>query len=164
MQLLRLSGFSKIIAIAAKKHEPLLTKYGATHIIDRSLPADVQVEEIRSIAPHLQYAWDPVASKDTSELAARSFGPQGGLIVASLPIDPTVIAAHKNVSAKHIISNPADHQPSATILWTNLDEALKKGDILPLPYRIGGGLAQTADALKAVKTASGYKVIVHPQE
>lgn len=164
MQLLRLSGFSKIIAVAAKKHEPLVTKYGATHVIDRFLPQDTQVEQIRSIAPTLQYAWDPIASIDTSELAARSFRDQCGLIVGSLPINASVLAAHKNVSGKHIVSNPVDHQESATILWTHLEEALRKGDIIPLPYQVGGGLAKTAEALQSVKKASGYKVIVHPQE
>lgn len=164
LQLLRLSGFSKIITAAAKKHESLVTKYGATHFIDRSLPADAQVDQIRSIAPNLQYAWDPIASKETSELAARSFGSQGGLIVGSLPIDASVIAAHKNVAGRNIVSNPLLHQDSATELWTHLEEALRKGDILPLAYKVGGGLAQTAEALQSVKKASGYKVVVHPQE
>src|SRR5215471_798803 len=133
MQLLRLSGFSKIIAAAAKKHESLVTKYGATHVIDRSLPMDIQVEQIRSIAPTLHYAWDPISSIDTAELAARSFGGQSGLIVGSLPINPSVLATHKNVSGKHIVSDPVEHQSSATILWTHVEEALRKGDIMPLP-------------------------------
>jgi hypothetical protein len=44
-----------------------------------------------------------------------------------------------------------------------LEEALKKGDIIPLPHKDGGGLDKTAEALQAVKKASGYKIIVHPQ-
>lgn len=86
------------------------------------------------------------------------------MIVGSLPIDASVIAAHKNVAGKNIVSSPPDHQDSGTKLWTHLEEALRKGDILPLPYKVGGGLAQTAEALQAVKKASGYKVVVHPQE
>jgi hypothetical protein len=41
---------------------------------------------------------------------------------------------------------------------------LKKEEIVPLPYVVEGGLAKTADGLRAVKKASGYKVIIHPQE
>ena len=157
-------GFPKSLPQPPKNMNPLSTKFGATHVIDRSLPMDTQVDQIRSIAPTLQYAWDPIASADTSELAARSFGDQGGLIVGSLPIDKSVLAAHKNVSGKHISSDPVGHQASATTLWTHIEEALRKGDIVPLPYQVGGGLAKTAEALKSVKKASGYKVIVHPQE
>jgi len=86
------------------------------------------------------------------------------LIVGSLPIDTSVIAAHKNVAGKNIVSNPVDHQDSATKLWTHLEKALREGDILPLPYKVGGGLAQTAEALQSVKKASGFKVVVRPQE
>lgn len=86
------------------------------------------------------------------------------MIVGSLPINASVIAAHKNVAGKNIVCSPPDHQDSATKLWTHLEEALRNGDILPLPYKVGGGLTQTAEALQSVKKASGYKVVVHPQE
>ena len=75
-----------------------------------------------------------------------------------------MIAAYKYVSGKSISSNPLGHQASATVVWSHLEEALRNGDIVPLPYQFGGGLEEIAEALHSVKKASGYKVIVHPQE
>ena len=46
-----------------------------------------------------------------------------------------------------------------------MTEALKTGEIKPLPHKVHeGGLANITEALNAVKKASGYKVVVHPQE
>jgi NADPH:quinone reductase-like Zn-dependent oxidoreductase len=165
IRFLHLSGFSTIITTASKTHESLVRKFGATHVIDRTLPIDDQVAEIKSIAPALQHAWDAIGSKETNELVARSFGSQGGQIVASLPVDQDVLAEHKNVSGKGIYGAPVNnHVESATKIWSHIEEALRKGDVLPIPHKVWGGLATTADALQAVKKASGYKVIVHPQE
>jgi hypothetical protein len=97
-------------------------------------------------------------------LAARSFGSKGGSIVGALTIEPSVLSDYKNVSAKSIYSNPFAHEETATKGWTKLEELLRNGDIQPLPYKVAGGLAKAAEALKAVKQASGYKVLVHPQE
>ena len=71
---------------------------------------------------------------------------------------------YKNVTVANIWSSPVAHPDSATPLWTGLEEALKNRDILPLPYKVQGGLDKTAEAFEAIKKASGYKVIVHPQE
>lgn len=165
IRFLHLSGFTTIITTAAKRHESLVKKFGATHVIDRTLPIDDQVAEIKSIAPSLQHAWDAIGSKETNRLVARSFGSQGGQFVASLQVDTETLSEHKNVSGKGIYGSPLDnHVESATKVWTHLEEALKKGDLLPTPHKVWGGLSVTAEALKAVKKASGYKVIVHPQE
>jgi len=159
-----LSGFSKILATANTKHEALVKKYGATDLIDRSLPLDEQVKKIHSIAANIDYVFDAVVGKDTVEVGARSLGAKGGRIVTVLPVDEATLALYPNVSVSYIFSGPVAHQESATPLWTNLEQALKKGDILPLPYKVQGGLDKTSEAFAAIKKASGYKVIVHPQE
>lgn len=133
-------------------------------MIDRALPLDEQVKQIASIAPTVHYVFDAVGGKDTVEVTARSLGSQGGRIVTTLPADASVLAAYKNVSATAIYGAPANHQETAIPLWTHLEEALKSGDILPLPYKVAGGLEKTSEAFSAIKKASGYKVIVHPQE
>jgi len=134
---------------------------GATHIVDRHQSEEQQIEEIKSIAPELQYAWDAISSEDTVALAARSFGPNGGQIIGSHPID---VSKYPHVSGRGIYSSPAAHEKTAAVAWSHLADALKKGDIKPLPYKVWGGLAKTAEALQAVKKASGEKIIVHPQE
>jgi NADPH:quinone reductase-like Zn-dependent oxidoreductase len=165
LQFARLSGFTTIIANGSKANESLIKKFGATHFIDRGLSVDEQASKIHSIAPSLEYAWDAIGAKDTSTLAARAFGPEGGLIVSSLPISADVLGEYKNVKGKNINSSPLTHQESAAKVWSNLEEALKKGDFKPLPYKIApGGIAGIAEALHSVKKASGYKVVVHAQE
>lgn len=134
---------------------------GATHIIDRHQSEEQQIEEIKSIAPKLQYAWDAICTKDTVAIAARSFGPIGGQIIGSLQID---VSQYPDVSGRGIYGSPVVHAKTATVTWTHLEEALKNGDIKPLPHKVWGGLAKTAEALQAVKKASGEKIIVHPQE
>jgi len=163
-QLARLSGFSQIIATSSKKHESLLKKFGATHIIDRSLPVDEQVKQIQSIAPALEYAWDAIGNEQTNTLAARSLSAKGGLIVSSLPVSKDILAKHSNVKGKNIVSDPILHEKSAAKIWSHVEEALRSGKLLPIPHQVFGGLASTAEALQAVKKASGYKVIVRPQE
>lgn len=165
LQFLKLSGFENIITTASKSHEKLVKSYGATHLIDRSLPLSTQVEQIKAITPNLQYAWDCIGSKDTNTLAAQSFGPEGGLIVSSLPVSKEVLAEYKHVQGRDIFSGPSAHPDSAARVWGRMTKALEGGQIRPLPYRVHeGGLAKITEALGAVKKASGYKVVIHPQE
>ena len=112
----------------------------------------------------MDYVFDPIVGKDTIEVAARSLGFEGGRIVVTLKADPSLLASYQNVSTAYIYSNPIEHQGSAVPLWTHLEKMMHNGDILPLPYQIHGGLDKTSEAFYAVKKASGYKVIIHPQE
>ena len=124
------------------------------------------MEQIRSIAPDLEWAWDAISYPETIEVAARSFGPKGGLVVGSLgaSFEKVDFKQFENVTGRGIFSNPLNHVESATITWTGLENALRKGDIKPLPFVVAGGLEKTADGLRAVKSASGFKVVIHPQE
>lgn len=93
--------------------------------------------------------------------AVRCFGQQGGQIRGTLPID---VSSYRNVSGHVIASNPFLHQTEAAKFWPHVAEYLAKGEIHCLPYQVAGGLEKTPEALEAVKKASGYKVIVHPNE
>jgi NADPH:quinone reductase-like Zn-dependent oxidoreductase len=163
LQLVRLLGFSPIIATAATKHEALLKKYGATHVVDRSQPVETQAEKIRSIAPSLEAAVNAVGLPDTDAVIAASLA-SGGRFISTLDVSEEVLSKHPDISGKMIIGVPMMHPESATQAGVHLTEALKSGKFLPLPYKVYGGLEKTADALQAVKKASGYKVLVHPQE
>ena len=146
----------------SSKHESLVKKYGATHVIDRTLSLNQQIEQIRSIAPSLNAAFNTVGSKETDLLAAQSFS-SGGRIVSALEVSKDV-SEYSNVTGNQIYGSPVAHPESATKAWTHIEEALKTGKFLPLPLKVYGGIEDVAEALKAVKKASGYKVIIHPQE
>ena len=165
LQFLKLSGFDNIITTASKSNSDLVKSFGATHVIDRSLPRSDQVKQIKSIAPDLQYSWDCIGNKETNTLAAQSFRPQGGEIVSSLEVSKEVLAEYTNVMGRSIYSGPSAHPESATKIWSKMTHALQDGIIKPLPYKVhDGGLDNIYDALQAVKKVSGYKVVVHPQE
>jgi hypothetical protein len=87
------------------------------------------------------------------------------LIVSSLPVDEGVLKGFKNVEGRDIVGSPSLHVETASKFWPHVEEALRKGDLLPIPHKVApGGLAGVAEALQSVKKASGYKVVVHPQE
>jgi len=132
-------------------------------VIDRSQSLKSQVEQIRSIAPNLDAAFNTIGNEETDRVAAGSFA-SNGRIASTLPVSEAVLAEYPKASGNMIYSSPIAHPENAAKAWTHLEEALKKGDLLPLPGHVFGGLSSTPEALQAVKKASGYKVIVHPQE
>jgi len=163
LQLVRLLGFSQIIATASTKHEALVKKYGATHVIDRTQPIDAQVEQIRYIAPSLDAAVNAVGVKETDAVIAKSLV-SGGRFISVLDVDKGVLAENPNVSGKMIIGIPSMHPESGNKVGIHLTDALETGKLLPFPYKVYGGLESIAEALQAVKKASGYKVLIHAQE
>ena len=104
---------------------------------------------------------DAISYKETVAFAAQCFGEQGGQIRGTLPID---LSSYPNVAGHGIASNPFLHQAEAAKFWPHVAEYLANGKIHCLPYQVAGGLEKTAEALDAVKKASGYKVMVHPNE
>jgi NADPH:quinone reductase-like Zn-dependent oxidoreductase len=165
IQLLRLLGFERIITTVTPRHAPLVKEFGATHIIDRTQSPATQVQQIRAIAPDLCYAWDPVGTKETNLLAAESIGPSGGHFVSALPVDEDILTQFPKVKGIEIVGNPLSHMETVAKTWNALEEALRTGEFVPLPEKVWpGGLGNVEEALKAVKKASGHKIVVHPQE
>lgn len=91
----------------------------------------------------------------------QCFGEHGGQIRGTLAID---VSQYPNISGHAIASNPFLHQTEAAKWWPHVAEYLAKGEIQCLPYQVAGNLDKTTEALLAVKKASGYKVMVHPNE
>jgi len=59
---------------------------------------------------------------------------------------------------------PVVNSENSAMVWTYLEKALRKCDFLPFPVKVGGGLGRIAEALRDVKKARGYRIVVHPQE
>src|SRR5579859_1382018 len=129
LQFLKLSNFKTIIATANPNHESLLKSYGATHVINRTLPLPSQINQIKSLAPDLQYAFDAVGTKETGFLCAHSFGPQGGHIVSSLGVAKEVLeeGGERKVTGRGIYSGPMAHVESAGRIWGEMTGALGRG-------------------------------------
>ena len=71
IQVARLSKFSPIIATASPHNEALLKSLGATHVIDRSLPASTIAAEVEKIADGkpVELVYDAISLLDTQALA-----------------------------------------------------------------------------------------------
>lgn len=82
IQFARLSGFSPIITTASLRNTDLLKSLGATHVIDRNIPASAFASEIANTttAPIL-LVFDAVATTDTQQLGYDTLAEGGDIVV-----------------------------------------------------------------------------------
>lgn len=86
IQVLKFAGANPIIATASPHNTALLTSLGATHVIDRTLPADAilaRLPELTSGRP-LEFAFDTVSDAETMTLAYKALA-RGGALAVVLP-------------------------------------------------------------------------------
>ena len=78
----KLQGFSPIITTSSLKHEAWLKSLGATHVIDRSLPAADILADLPKISGDkpILYAYDAISSPETESMAYDALAPGGGLV------------------------------------------------------------------------------------
>jgi len=69
------------------------------------------------------------------------------------------------VTGRGIYSGPMAHVESAGRIWGEMTGAVERGLVRGCRYRVEeGGVGGIKGGLEAVKKASGYKVVIHPQE
>lgn len=132
IQLAKLSGFYPIITTASSRNTSLLTSLGATHVVDRTLPADVILAELPKLTggKPLEVVFDGVSEPSTQVLAYRAV-PSGGNLVLVLP-DVIPAELKKDGEQKHIVmvrgSISFPHTQAAGLeLFEHLTEWLEKG-------------------------------------
>ena len=83
IQVAKLSGYSPIITTASPHNEPLLKSLGATHILDRSLPAPALISSVQALAggQPIEYVFDAISLADTQALAYDVLAPGGTQII-----------------------------------------------------------------------------------
>ncbi|KLO07952.1 GroES-like protein [Schizopora paradoxa] len=166
IQVLKLSGFSKIITTASLHNADLLKSFGATHVIDRN--ADLVAELKRALdGDSLDLIYDAVGAKDTQAQALELLAPGGQFIAAAMvQVDK---AAYPNV---HFVTLYASFRipafwPIGKSLFSKLHDLLLSGAIKPNNVEVlSNGLAGVADGLKRMENneVSGKKLIVRPTE
>ncbi|EIW57188.1 GroES-like protein [Trametes versicolor FP-101664 SS1] len=172
IQLAKLSGFSPIITTASSRNTSLLTSLGATHVVDRTLPADAILAELPKLTggKPLEVVFDGVSEPSTQVLAYRAVPPGGNLVL----VLPDVIPAElkKDGEQKHIVmvrgSISFPHTQAAGLeLFEHLTEWLEKGLIKPNAVEIvPNGLAGIPAGLERLKNneVSAKKLVARPQE
>jgi NADPH:quinone reductase-like Zn-dependent oxidoreductase len=84
IQLLKLAGYTRVIATASPKHHAFLRSFGAAHVFDYNSPT--LIDEIKNAAGgKVQLALDCVSAASTLSIVSKVISPQGTLALL-LPI------------------------------------------------------------------------------
>jgi NADPH:quinone reductase len=150
-QFAKAASYKTIVTTASlsdPETEPLLKKFGATHVIDRK--ASNVLEQIKSIVGEdLLQAFDPinnpVAGKgDTHALAQQALSntKSGGRVITLTPPEAKEKWVKKDVEYTTMIMGGVTerHPETAKILWDIVPEWLEKGILVPGQREIFGGL------------------------
>ncbi|PIL26203.1 hypothetical protein GSI_11958 [Ganoderma sinense ZZ0214-1] len=168
IQLARLSGFSPIIATASLHNAEHLKSLGATHVVDRNLPAEQLQGEATKLGGGLfDLVYDAVSLPETLPIGNALTTPEGDLVVVSPAGLPQGGEANKKVHlARGLLVMPTNHIVGASLL-AHLPKLLEDGDIKANRTEVlSGGLAGVASGLERLKNkqVSGTKLVVFPQE
>ena len=128
----KLSRHSPIITTASLKNEALLKSLGATHVLDRNLPADdllAAVSKITGGTP-IEYVYDSIALADTQPVAYQALAPGGALLL----VLPDLIPAELKDPAdgKRIVNvfgnvQPPQNRQIGIEMYSRLTEWLESG-------------------------------------
>ncbi|RPD60290.1 GroES-like protein [Lentinus tigrinus ALCF2SS1-7] len=170
IQLARLSGFSPIITTASLHNAPFLKSLGATHVIDRKLPAEQLKAEATKLGGGLfEYVYDAVSVAETLELGYALTAPKGDFMVVLSGAE--LKAAHpdtdKRIHMAHgLFASPVNHEIGASLLAA-VPELFASGDLKPnRPEVLPGGLNGIVGGLERLYNdqVSGVKLVVRPPE
>ena len=135
IQVAKLSKFSPIITTASPHNEALLKSLGATHVLDRSLPASKLAAEVAQLAggKPVELVYDAVSLPDTQTLGYEVLAPGGALLLTLAPqIPEDKKKADDNKKIVHVFGNV--HTPENRQLgieqYSRLTEWLRTGAIV----------------------------------
>lgn len=130
IQFAKWSGFGRIITTASPRNQDLLRSFGATHVIDRTLPVEEIVEEVQTIADGpVGIVYDAVSEKSTLQLATAALR-HGGQLVLVIPGAEVAIKDVIEEKKIHIVSAMGRMsgvtQDALANFWKKLPECLEK--------------------------------------
>ncbi|KIY72488.1 GroES-like protein [Cylindrobasidium torrendii FP15055 ss-10] len=168
IQVLKLLGFTNIVAYASKKHHAFLTELGATQCVDR---AAVSLDALADLIPSAHIVYDCVAA-DEGFAASKIVRSDGCAITVDIVSERSDAAKEvgkgkKFVAVFAVSFLPGGHGEVGEMLWPLFGKLLEQGLIKPNRFEIlPGGLKAVAGGLDklARDEVSGVKLVVHPQE
>ncbi|KAG1814079.1 chaperonin 10-like protein [Suillus variegatus] len=168
IQLARLSGFSPIITTASPAHEVYLKSLGATHVLNRHLPADVVKAAINGFTKEpIKYVYDAISLPETQQIGWSILDAKGCLVLTLPPVVQEDAGkerkAIRTFGSPHVTENKELCKGS----WAILSQWLEAGTIKPLRYEVlPDGLEGIIGGLEQMKAAkvSGKKLVAHPQD
>ncbi|KAI0092860.1 GroES-like protein [Irpex rosettiformis] len=179
IQLLRLSGFSPIIATASKHNEAYCKAAGATHVIDyhdvpySDLPAAVK----KITSEPISVIYDAVALPDVQKAVWEILAPNGSLASVAPPSfgkdgerneDGKLVSwVYGSANGPYGSANGPYNYEFGKKMYVAITKLLESGDIKPNNVEIvPNGLAGIPDALTqlALKKVSGVKLVARVAE
>ncbi|EXM14663.1 Polyketide synthase, enoylreductase domain [Fusarium oxysporum f. sp. vasinfectum] len=169
VELAKLAGVGRIIAVAGHRNKATLESLGATHVIDRQAPD--ALDQIRAITgDELVYAFDTVNYGVDQELgvAALSNTKKGTLITLTPPdgdLDATRIGSKSAGYVRRHILGISSFHPEVTLgFWEHVPRLLRDGKFRPSSFGIIKGLDADAvnKALDQYRDGKGVKMNIHP--
>ncbi|KAI0760994.1 GroES-like protein [Trametes elegans] len=176
IQLAKMAGHAPIITTASPHNAALLQSLGATHVLDRTLPAPALLAAIRTAVVAsgrpLAYALVAVADGDALRLARDALPPGGALgtvlpCLSHLPPDIANPGDGKRVALAYGSPSLPFTRDTALKMYEHLTGWLEQGLLKPNPLEvIPNGLAGINDGLARIKAGkvSGKKLVAHPQD
>ncbi|KAH8749375.1 chaperonin 10-like protein [Diaporthe sp. PMI_573] len=171
VELAKLAGIGRIIAVAGHRNEANLKSVGATHVIDRRAPD--ALDQIRAITgDELVYAVDTVNAGVEQELgvAALSNTKKGTLITLRRPdgdFDAARIGSKSAGYERRLVFGISPMHPEVTVgFWEEVPRWSKEGKLRPSSFEVIKGLDADAvnKALDQYRDGKGAKMNIHPWE
>ena len=149
IQIAKLAGYSPIITTASPHNTTLLTSLGATHVLDRSLPASAILSKLPELTAGkpIELVYDAISLAETEALGYDVLAPGGTLIIV---LDDVIPAEKKQTSDnKRVVhSHGAVHWPQNRAIgaefFKRLSEWLRTG-VIVVRIRLSLGSACVAD-------------------
>lgn len=161
IQLATLSGLQVITTASPRNHE-LLKSLGAKHVLDYNSPT--VVEDISRLSKgRLQYIYDTISTKGSTQTACKALSGAGGKVVVLLPTDPSTLeenvelfhAALFKLSGKAYSFAGRDFPPNPAVkkwyedrISGKLSELVMAGKLKGNPVKVMGGFDSINDGFK----------------
>ncbi|KAJ9138713.1 NAD(P)-binding protein [Pleurostoma richardsiae] len=170
MQMARLAGVSRIIAIASAKNEATLRRLGASHIVDRHLPTDVINATVRAILNDgndgALNVYDCVSADHVLALSLLSRkNKEARLVILLRNPETRALAEREGLDVRHILAWPEWLEPLNGVFWAALPKWIADGKLEGPEYRVIDGLDVRAieEGLKSYADGGAVpQVVVRP--
>ncbi|KAI0702757.1 GroES-like protein [Earliella scabrosa] len=156
IQFAKWGGFSKIIATASLRNTDFVKSYGATHVIDRTLPKEKIIEQVKAIAGDtVDVAFEAISDPETIGMCIDLL-PPGGSVVVTLPDQPEIPALSERATAKGAKLVPARgtitlpfNRGALATLFPLIPDLLQQGVLKSVPFEVlPGGLTGVSDGMQ----------------
>lgn len=174
LQIARQHNFH-VVTVCSPKHHEKAKSLGADHVFDYK-SKDV-VDQIKIVAPQLQYIFDTIGDKSSSSTASHALGEAGGTLCTVRPGKANTVDVSSQAKVTDVLVwtaflrdhqykdfkwpvNENDHKLAAE-LFEHLPRWLEDGTIRPNETKVLQGLEKVPEGFQEYRDGliSGYKIV-----